>query len=133
LDGVDGDRLNGGQAGRLAGGQREGRAVQPALDLAVHDLALGQRDVRVRADVVYGVDLALAGAHDGDRGAVDVHRLGLVLLEVGHRADRVPHGFTAHAIAPVAGALRVRASSASTFSISRSSTSEMPICEITSA
>ena len=48
LHGVDGDGDGGRQAGRLAGAQVEARAVQPALDRAVLDLALGQRDVGVR-------------------------------------------------------------------------------------
>src|SRR5262245_3017609 len=54
LYGVYGDRTRGGQPGRLAGAQVEAGAVQPALDLAVLDLAFGQRDVGVRADVVDG-------------------------------------------------------------------------------
>ena len=41
LHGVDGDGRGGRQAGRLAGAQVEARAVQPALDRAVLDLALG--------------------------------------------------------------------------------------------
>src|SRR3989442_13313907 len=57
LDGVYGDRLGGGQPGRLAGAQVETGAVQPALDLAVLHLALGEGDVRVRADVVDRVHL----------------------------------------------------------------------------
>src|ERR1700742_2215703 len=52
LYGVNGYGARGGKAGRLAGAQVERGAVQPALDLAVLHLALGERDVRVRADVV---------------------------------------------------------------------------------
>src|SRR3954453_17240534 len=52
LYGVYGHGARRGQAGRLAGAQVEAGAVQPALDLAVLHLALGERDVRVRADVV---------------------------------------------------------------------------------
>src|ERR1044072_1791244 len=52
LYGVYGDGARRGKAGRLAGAQVEGGAVEPALDLAVLHLALGERDVRVRADVV---------------------------------------------------------------------------------
>src|SRR3954452_20136888 len=57
LDGEreDGARPGRGQAGGLAGAQVEARAVQPALDRAVLDLALGQRDLGVRAGVVDGV------------------------------------------------------------------------------
>src|SRR3954454_524923 len=59
LDGVYGHGPRGGRSGRLSGAQVERRAVQPALDLAVLDLALGERDVGVRAHVVHGEDLAL--------------------------------------------------------------------------
>ena len=57
-DGVGGDGLGRGQAGGRAGAQVEARAVQPALDGAVLDVALGQRDVGVGADVVDREDLA---------------------------------------------------------------------------
>src|SRR5918911_1543679 len=58
LDGgpVDGDRLGGGQPGGPAGAQVEARAVQPALDRAVLDVTLGERDLGVRAGVVDDVD-----------------------------------------------------------------------------
>ena len=52
LDGVGRDRLGGRQAGGLAGAQVEARAVQPALERAAVDLALGERDLGVRAHVV---------------------------------------------------------------------------------
>src|SRR5688500_6968043 len=48
-DGVDRHRLGRREGGRLAGAQVEGRPVQPALDEAVLDLALGQRDRGVGA------------------------------------------------------------------------------------
>src|SRR5512139_447685 len=60
LDGVDGDGLGGRQSGGPPGEQVETRAVQPALEGLVLDLALREGDVRVRAHVVDGVDLALA-------------------------------------------------------------------------
>ena len=64
------DAVAGGPVG-LAGAQVEARAVQPALEGAAVDLALGQGDVGVRADVAHGVDATVGVAHDGDRGAVD--------------------------------------------------------------
>jgi hypothetical protein len=57
LAGVDGDRLVGREAGRLAGAQVEPRAVQPTLDRAPVDLTLGERDVGVRAGVVDRIDV----------------------------------------------------------------------------
>src|SRR5207247_1278529 len=68
---VHGYGLGGRQAGRLAGAQVEARAVQPALDRVALDLALGQRDVGVRADVADRVDVA-AGVHHAHRLAGDV-------------------------------------------------------------
>src|SRR6476620_3044705 len=81
LYGVYGDGPRRGQAGRFAGPQGERGPVQPALDLAVLHLALGQRDVRVRADVVDREHLAL-GTHDGHRRAGELHPLGGVLLQL---------------------------------------------------
>ena len=59
-----------GRAARLAGPQVEARAVQPALDLAVLDLALRERDRGVRALVVDGVEV-VALTDDRDVDAVD--------------------------------------------------------------
>src|SRR5579859_924589 len=56
LYGVHGDGPGRGEARGLAGAQVEARAVEPALDHAVLHLALGQRHVGVRADVVDGED-----------------------------------------------------------------------------
>ena len=75
LDGVDGNGFGGGQPGRLAGAQVEARAVQPALQGAAVDLALGERRPlrastrrrRRRSRVVLAV-------HERDRGAVDLDR-----------------------------------------------------------
>src|SRR5436189_3566325 len=86
LYGVNGYGARGGKAGRLAGTQVERGAVQPALDLAVLHLALGERDVRVRADVVDRVHLAL-GADDRDGRLTDLDALGRVLFELAQRAD----------------------------------------------
>src|SRR5919205_1167316 len=74
-DRVDVDRLGGRQVGGLAGAQVEARPVQPALDgggaVELLDVALRQRDLGVRAEVVDRVDLS-PEAHDGD---VDVGQL----------------------------------------------------------
>src|SRR6476620_6888537 len=72
LYGVYGDGARRGKGVRLAGAEVEARAVQPALDVAVVHLALRQRDVRVRADVVDREHLAL-GPHEGDGRAVEFH------------------------------------------------------------
>ena len=57
-------------------------AVQPALDLAILDVALGQGHVGVAAGVVDGVDSSSAVTHDGDRLAGDVHLQGTDLRQV---------------------------------------------------
>src|SRR4051812_37002452 len=54
--GIGQDRAGGREAGRRAGAQVEPRPVQPALDGAVLDVAVGQVDVGVRADVGDRVD-----------------------------------------------------------------------------
>src|SRR4051812_22023885 len=64
LYGVYGDGARRGKAGRLAGAEVEAGAVQPALDGAVLHLALRERHVRVRADVVDREHLPL-GADEG--------------------------------------------------------------------
>src|SRR5690242_18578723 len=85
LYGVYGDGARRGKAGRFAGAQVEAGAVQPALDLAVLHLALGERDVGVGADVVDGEHLSL-GLHDRDRRAVEFHPLRGVLLQLAQPA-----------------------------------------------
>src|SRR3954447_4103941 len=89
-DRVDIDRLGGREVGGFAGAQVEARPVQPALDgrgaLELLDVALGQRHLGVRAEVLDRVDLAL----EADDGDVDVGQLdpqGTGLLDVGQRAD----------------------------------------------
>src|SRR6185503_9862153 len=52
LYGVNGDGARRGKGVGLSGTEVEARAVQPALDVAVVDLALGERHVGVGADVV---------------------------------------------------------------------------------
>src|SRR5215470_933994 len=49
---IDGHGLGGGGPGRVAGAQVETRPVQPAFHRVVVDLALGKRDLLVRAHVV---------------------------------------------------------------------------------
>src|SRR3954465_3074486 len=74
-DRVDGHRLGRRQVGGFAGAQVEARPVQPALDgggaLELLDVALGERHLGVRAEVLDRVDLAL----EPDDGDVDVGQL----------------------------------------------------------
>jgi hypothetical protein len=46
--------------------------VQPALEVAAVELALGERDIGVGADVVDGVDLAVLGVRTIAMAAVDL-------------------------------------------------------------
>src|SRR5690606_12819169 len=77
LHGVDGHGPDRGQLHGLAGTHVELRAVQPALDEGALDLAVGQRDLPVGADVADGVVGALGVPHDrdGDRCPVDAVEL----------------------------------------------------------
>src|SRR5918995_1365562 len=70
---VHGDRPGGRQGQGLAVGEGELAAVLPALDgeLVGIDLALGERHVLVRADVVEDVDLVV-DAHDRELVVADV-------------------------------------------------------------
>src|SRR6478752_3990504 len=120
LYGVYGDGARRGKTGRLAGAEVEARSVQPALDRTVLHLALRERHVRVRADVVDREHLAL-GADDGDGCAVELHPLGGVVLQLTQRTG-FDEGHQTDAF-----------SSASIFSMSRSSTSGRPICWTSSA
>src|SRR3954452_22566749 len=86
LYGIYGDGTRRGQAGRFAGAEVEAGAVQPALDLTVLHLALGERDVRVGADVVDREHLSL-GTDDGERRAVEFHPLRGVLLQLAQPTD----------------------------------------------
>src|SRR4051812_8116165 len=117
--GVDGDRLGGREAGRLAGAEVEARAVQPALDLAALDVALRQRDRGVRALVVDGIPL-VAGADDRDVAVVQVDRDRRAGSDVADAADaHEAHTFFS--------------SSASTVSSRRSSIAGTPILRTLSA
>src|SRR6476620_12689527 len=62
LHGVDGDGDGRRGAGRVAGPNVEPGAVQPALEGAAVDLALGERDVGVGASVVERVVVTVAVA-----------------------------------------------------------------------
>ncbi len=103
------------------------------------DLALGQRDVGVRADVVDGVQVAVLVAHDGDGHVVDLGADHAGGVEVGQRAgalqrhrttsggrladDGVDGGATGVDAAPIDSA-----SSSSIACMSRSCSSGTPIC-----
>src|SRR6478752_779976 len=84
LHGVHGDRLGRGEGQRLAGAELELGAVEPAVDDAAVDVALGESDLGVRARVGEGVVLVLA-AHDrdGDVAGADGQR-----VRVGDVGDR---------------------------------------------
>ena len=71
LSGVGGYGLGGRKVDGLASTYVEARAVQPALDLAALDVALGQRDRRVRALVAKRVDV-VAVTYEGDLLTVDL-------------------------------------------------------------
>src|SRR5918993_1571254 len=73
-DGVDGDGDDGGRTGGVARTQVEAGPVEPALDGAAVELALGQRDVGVGARVVDAVHVTVLRADDGDPPAVDLGR-----------------------------------------------------------
>src|SRR5260221_482397 len=91
LDLVHGGRLRGRQRLRLTGDQRERAPVLPALDLALVavDLALGQREVRVRACVADRIHVVVA-AHERDVVLADVESSCGARREVGHASDDDP-------------------------------------------
>src|SRR5699024_4757323 len=127
---VDGHRLGGRQAQRLAAAQVEGGAVQPALDGAVLDVPLREADLPVGADVGDRVVVTGLVAHerDGDGTAVrvlQVHAHRLTRLEV----TGVAHVLGAHA----AACSMVRSNSCSMASSRRSETTGTPICAMSSA
>ena len=78
-----------GRAGRLARAEVEARAVQPALEGAAVELALGQRDVGVGAGVVDAVHVAVGGVHDGDPAPLDLGQGGAHGRQLVEPAD--PH------------------------------------------
>ena len=123
--GVHRDGLGGRRPARLAGAQVEARAVQPALDLAALDVALGERDGGVRALVVDGVPV-VAVAYDGQVRAVHVdgdRRTG------GHVGDGTGAGEGHEA----AACMTFFSSSASTVARSFSSICGTPILRMMSA
>src|SRR4051794_6687520 len=127
---VDGDGLRRGRSAGLAGAEVEPRPVQPALDLAALDVALGQRNGGVRALVVDGVPV-LAAVHDGHPGSVDVDRQRLTGRHVGDAACASErHAVTVPLAAP---SPTFFSSSASTVASSFSSTSGNPILRMMSA
>src|SRR4051794_3024880 len=131
-DRVDGHRLGGRQVGGLAGAQVEARPVQPALDgggaLELLDVALGQRDLGVRAEVLDRVDVTLeADDGDVDVGQLDPERPGL--LDVVQRTDALEaHAGTSCSSNPGRAPRR-----ASMVPIRRSCSSGRPISWTTSA
>src|SRR5690606_32295014 len=71
-------------------------AVLPAFDGAALDLAVAQRDLVVRAEVLQGVDAAVLVAHQGDLDAAgdDVDRLaGGEVRQGGDGDEGVAHQF----------------------------------------
>src|SRR5262245_888210 len=82
---VDGDGLRGGKTLRITREQRERRTVLGALDLALFlpEIALTQREVSVRADVVDRVPIVV-DAHDAYRHAIDVEALVRARLHIVH-------------------------------------------------
>ena len=125
---VDRHRLCRRQADRLAGAQIEARPVKVALDLAIANVSLRQRDLGVRALVVDRVEVPIA-VHDGqlDPAAVLRHldrngRLRRHVVDGAHANQR------AHDGSPM-----LIASSASTASSSRFSISGTPTLRMISA
>ncbi len=102
LDRIHGDGLGGRQAGGLPGAQVEARAVLPALDLAVVDLAFGQRDLFVRAGVADCVDLAV----HADQSHVDADDGGAHRASVEHVGDGTRQGVAAHTEASLCASSR---------------------------
>ena len=123
VDGVDRDRLERRERGGLAGAQVEHRPVQPALDLAVGDLTLGERDGGVAA-LVLQCEHLVAVTGDGDVVRPDGHGERLVRGDVGE-GTRTLEAHTS--------SLRTfLASSASTVVSSRSSIDGTPTLRIRS-
>src|SRR4051812_37318894 len=121
LDGERRDRLGGREPRRLAAAQVEAGAVQPALDLALGDLALAQGDLGVGAEVLHGEEVvAVAGDRDVEVADGDGERLvGRHLLD---RADSLEGHQASSPVVAVGKARRTfLASSASTVSESRAS------------
>src|SRR5689334_8473474 len=126
-DRVDRHRVVRGQAQRLAGAQVEAGSVQPALDLAVADVTLGQLDLRVGTLVPHREVLSFA-LHDRDLDATDLHRDDSLVRYVGGGAGALktvahwPRTALAEALSSA-----VRASLVSITSCRCSTTSGTPI------
>src|SRR5260221_6471745 len=105
--GVEGP--GGRRAGRLAGPQVEARAVQPALERVVVDLALGERDLLVGAELVERVHLAV-GPDDHERRAVQFDPAGARVAYLIERAgpDELAHAMPFSSSASNAAAIRSR-------------------------
>lgn len=82
-------RVAGGQSGlRLSG--RSGSA-QPALEVAVADIAIRQRDLAVATPIEQATDRsAAAGQADRTAGPLDVHRCVVVQLVSGPAGNHLP-------------------------------------------
>ncbi len=93
--------------------------MQPALDRVVVDLAVYQRDLLVRAELVERVDLALA-PDDDERGAVQFHAECALLGQLGEGADpdEVAHASPFSSSASIAVVIRSRTSGTSISPIS---------------
>src|SRR5215467_10058577 len=131
---VGGQRFGSWRAGRLARSQVKARTVQPALDRVVVDLAVDQRDLLVRAELVERVDLAVA-LDDHHRGAVylDAERALLGDLVDGADSHELRHApLSRLAPADPAGSLMPLASSASIAAEIRSRSSGTSILPISS-
>src|SRR5260370_23008310 len=107
---IGSDRLGGRGAGWLAGPQVEARAMQPALHRVVVDIALGQRDLFVRADVMQREYLAL-GANDRNGHAIHFDAECALSRQIRQRAGAAELG---HASSPsIAAVIRSRSSGTS--------------------
>jgi hypothetical protein len=82
-DRVDRDWARGRRPGRDSRRQLEAGAVQPAFDLPALDVAVGQGDLSVAADVEQGMDQALA-AGQADRVPGQVQVYGSVVPQLVH-------------------------------------------------
>src|SRR5919202_6149585 len=130
--GVDGHGPDRRQCQGLAGAQVELRPVQPALDGAVLDLALAERDLGVRGGVAHGVHVALLVADDGHGDAVQHDADGPDLGQLGQTQRALRAHAVTSASAPGSRLGSVVAptdasSSASMEAMRRSSTDGTPI------
>lgn len=100
---IDRYRHGGGRSGRAPGGQVEAGTVQPALDLTVLNIPVGERHVSVAALIKQGMDPpTAAGKADPIPGQVNVH--GSVIGQLAQRACWNPVRVTTRLRHPVPGA-----------------------------